>query len=216
MRQDRQAALRERLRRGADAFEFSALIEGVSTLEEPPDAPEAPPKPTKAPAGNVTSRTAAVQDRLTPLLTQPEEEPAITRGQQAPTPDRERLRAALDALGCRLLQEAASLRAALHRHAVEEAGFCLAQVNQIVELLRSVDPAGDLARQLQTEAAPPEGRPWPASAWSVAEFMESPLSALLPPDADDAFVRDLLYAAWGVIFEVENEGIKDVSGRFRE
>ncbi|HXG23659.1 MAG TPA: hypothetical protein VNJ09_03815, partial [Chthonomonadales bacterium] len=187
MRQDRQAALRERLRRGADAFEFSALIEGVSTLEEPPDAPEALPKFTKASAGNVTGRTSAVQNPLPLLQTQPGEEPTTARNREALTPDQERLRAALDALGCRLLQEVANLRAALHRHAVEEAGFCLAQVNQIVELLRSVDPAGDLARQLQTEAAPPEGRSWPASAWSVVEFMESPFSALLPPDADDAF-----------------------------
>lgn len=200
MRQDRQAALRERLRRGADAFEFSALIEGVSTLEEPP---EAPPQLTETPAGNVTGRSSAVQNPLPLLQMQPGEEPASARDRKEPTLDRERLRMALDALGCRLLQEAASLRASLHRHAVEEAGFCLAQVNQVVELLHSVDPTGDLARQLQTQAAPPEGRSWPASAWSVVEFMESPFSALLPPDADDAFVHNLLYAAWGVIFEVE-------------
>jgi hypothetical protein len=216
LRQDRQTALRERLRRGADAFEFSALIQGVSTLEEPTDAPERPSKPAETPAGNVGNKTSAAQNQLLLLQTQPEEESDAARDRQAPPMERERLRAALDALSSRLLQEAASLRAALQRHAVEEAGFCLAQVNQIVELLRSVDPTGDLARQLQIEAAPPEGRTWPASAWSVVEFMESPFSALLPPNVDDAFVHDLLYAAWGIIFEAENQGIKDGSGRFPE
>jgi hypothetical protein len=33
------------------------------------------------------------------------------------------------------------------------------------------------------------------------EFAESPFSALLPPDADDLFVRQLLYAAWGITLE---------------
>jgi hypothetical protein len=34
------------------------------------------------------------------------------------------------------------------------------------------------------------------------EFAASPFSALLPSKADEAFARDLLYAAWGVRFEV--------------
>jgi hypothetical protein len=208
VRQDKIASLRQRLHRGADAFEFQALIEGVSTLEE------AEGTRGRGDAG-INAQDEPRVDAVSPDL-QDRTPDAIPAAAAIPVPAsprprvpaserEERLRAALDALGGRLAQEVGRMGAAMQAGEIEEAGFYLAHVNQILELLRSIDPSGDLARQLGTSGAPPEGRAWPATAWSVVEFAESPLSALLPPDAGEPCVRNLLYAAWGVAFD-KDEG----------
>jgi hypothetical protein len=113
----------------------------------------------------------------------------------------EPLREALIALSCRLSQEAGRMGAALDQRDAEEAGFYLAHVNQILELLHTLDSRGDIARQLGVQNAPPAGRSWPLTAWTVVEFAESPFSALLPPEAGESFVRDVIYAAWGISFD---------------
>ncbi len=169
MRTDKGAALRERLRRGAQSFDFDALIHGVSTLPEDP-ADEA--------AAESTPATSA------------------TPTEAVPTHDRERLRAALDALGMRLMQEASRLRAALGTGSALDAGASLSRINGVLELLCSIDPEGDAARSLRTHGAPPGNRPWPSPCWSVYEFCESPLSGLLPPAASDGFVHDVFQVAW--------------------
>lgn len=117
------------------------------------------------------------------------------------SPQLERIRVALDSLGCRFLHEVGAFRASVAEEDTQEGGFHLAHLNQVLELLRDIDPDGDLARDLETVAAPPLGRGWPAACWTVVEFAASPFSALLPARADESFVRDLLYAAWGVTFE---------------
>ena len=70
MRADRLSHFRERLRQGADNFEFSALIDGVSTLDEPTpsDVPVAP---------FVAGLAAAVQDRPAPELLEEPEPPTL-------------------------------------------------------------------------------------------------------------------------------------------
>lgn len=121
-----------------------------------------------------------------------------------PSPPPLSLTAALDALACRLTQEAGKMGVAMQTGDAEEAGFYLAHVNQILELLRTLDPRGDLSRQSATTNAPPPGRRWPETAWTVVEFADSPWSALLPSDADEVFVRQMLYAAWGLVFDTED------------
>lgn len=126
---------------------------------------------------------------------------AVPTAQAEPRPapaNRDMLYDALDGLGLQLLAEAGRMRAALAGGEVAEAGFCLAHLNKVIELLQSMDPDGDVARRLGTTAAPPPGRSWPRTAWSVAEFAESPLSGLLPASSDLMLVADLLECAWEV------------------
>jgi hypothetical protein len=111
------------------------------------------------------------------------------------------LAAAVSALAQRFAEETAALAMALSDRDVDEAGFRLAHVNQILELLGTIDPRGDVARNASLRSAPPAGRTWPRTAWSLSELADSPLSALLPGDAQENFVRRLLYAAWGVHFD---------------
>ncbi len=113
----------------------------------------------------------------------------------------EQLCRALEALSGRLTQEAGKMAASLAQGDVQDAGFYLAHINQILELLHTIDVRGDIARQLDVNNAPPPGRAWPRTAWTVVEFAESPFSALLPSNADDNLVRELIYAAWGISFE---------------
>lgn len=215
MRPDRLTSQRQRLRRQADAFEFNALIQGVSTLEESEEtaaAEEAPAIENLPPAAVVLPETAAPAEQQIhakqEIPAEPESSAAADLISEVPTitspvhreTREERLHTALEALGIRLLQEVGRMRAALRAYDAQEAGFYLAHVNQLLELLHSVDPDGDVARHYQTTACPPEGRTWFPTAWSLAELAESPFSALLPPDADDEFAREMIYAAWGVEF----------------
>ncbi len=209
MRSDKIASQRQRLRRQADAFEFNALIQGVSTIEESEEAsaPEQAseitnnvPKAEKTPEA-IVHREPEIQAEPAALAAAEvfSEAPTITAPVLVETPE-ERLHTALEALGMRLLQEVSKMRVAMRAYDAQEAGFFLAHVNQLLELLHSVDPNGDIARHYRTTACPPEGRSWFPTAWSLAELAESPFSALLPPDADDEFAREMIYAAWGVEF----------------
>jgi hypothetical protein len=101
----------------------------------------------------------------------------------------------------RLDLELAQLATLLRVKAMEPAGACLANVNRTLELLLSIDPQGNQARRQNHPGAPPPGRTWPSPVWSVLEFAQSPLSGLLPPDADVDLVRALMYASWGVSFD---------------
>jgi hypothetical protein len=216
VRADRFRSLQQRLRREADAFEFGALIDGVSTLEpEPPAQAPASPTPEETPAPDQPSEApslAAAPVAAGPAEPpQPRTPPRKPRGAPAPTPpaeaapparpEEDRVRVALEALESRLLQASGRFRAAAAAGQAEEAGVRLADMNQILELLRSVDPTGDASRKLRTPCAPPRGRTWPRPVWTVAEFAESPLSGMLPPGAGEAFVRSVFYSAWGVEFE---------------
>jgi hypothetical protein len=220
VKQDRLSALRQRLKRGS--FEFGALLEGVSTLEDDSrrvtEEPLPPLEPTaKVNGSHAPASATLVEERVSSIAAEaPEtafvpEESAAGRPQLSMLEDAlpqtvpangspDRLRAALDSLGCRFLQEMGSLRTSLAANDIEQSGFHLAHVNQLLELLRDIDPDGKTSRKLGSIAAPPPGRSWPASCWSVVEFAGSPISGLLPPKADETFVRDLLYAAWGVTF----------------
>ncbi|HSV73411.1 MAG TPA: hypothetical protein VLH79_06605 [Chthonomonadales bacterium] len=251
MRTDRMTSLRQRLQREAEAFEFDALIAGVSTIdaEEPQDAVQA----AAAPVPTVEAPDKAAASERPADTTDPGADPVAQvvgpqarreggghRRAKAPRSERslflygdptrrgpdhadgpvrqeplmpaaradrrpvsraadreERLRTVLDTLGGRLLLEAGRMRAAVLGDDADLAGFHLAHINQLLDILQSVDPAGDLARQLGTRAAPPDGRTWPAATWSAVELAESPLSGLLPPTADGAYYRQLLRAAWG-------------------
>ena len=108
------------------------------------------------------------------------------------------MRSALETLSHRLLLEAGRLSAALKELDAQAAGGFLAQVNSTLELLQSLDPEGSTARDLQVTGAPPSSRSWPAPAWSFVEFSQSPLSGLLPPNANATFVRDVLHHTWGL------------------
>ncbi len=325
MRNDKLSAFKQRLRQGANNFDFDALIEGVSTLDNPeetaqPAAPESPAPEDAAPAATAQAPVAEEQVTATPVLAEaaptaealesapgvetPVQEPAAPepvlvtaeatqpepivaeaisvqveaagaspetaiaapeplpalmglmpepapeplappvlgagaapppesgaggpadspspvlgrggRGVRAPgqagaappvlgaggaPPHDTRLRAALLSLSGRLTSGLQQMRDALSRGETEDAGIHLAHVNQALELLQDLDPTGDLSRRLEIPNAPPPGRTWPVSAWSVTEFAESPLSGLLPRGADDSVVRALLYAAWGVTLQ---------------
>ncbi|NLI01545.1 MAG: hypothetical protein GX446_18875 [Chthonomonadales bacterium] len=171
MRQDRAASLRERLRKGVSNFEFDALIEGVSNVDE--DAAEKAPAPPAA----------------TPA------KPDLRPASQVRTADSEGLRAALNTLGDRLLQEAGKLAAAFRALDVDESGYHLARINQVLELLHAVDPSGELARKHGTVAAPPTGVRWPKPVWCLYDFAESPLSGLVPVEADDLFCAAVVATA---------------------
>jgi hypothetical protein len=241
VRHDRLSSLRQRLKRGT--FEFGALLEGVSTLDEEPEVgpdivaepaveavPDAREEAAAAPLSSVMDApqaALAAPETVEPPVVEPARESvALPEEAAAPTPQSvtvsaaspvstasngalpldkgahdDRLRAALDSLGRRFSQEAGQFRTAALQMDSEEAGFHLAHVNQILELLSSIDPRAETARQLGTSFAPPRGRTWPGTTWTVAELMESPLSGLLPEDADERFVREILYASWGVTFE---------------
>jgi hypothetical protein len=257
VRNDRLSSLRQRLKRGT--FEFGALLEGVSTLEQDeatqigsqkppvdvkekieaktlPAADEAPTDVEEARptlvieefSHSITASNGVLEEAVLETITEiaalptapapPEEikadipklfpvvapalsEPAITQPSASTLNREERLRIALDMMGGRLMDEVGRLRSALQEEDPEEAGFHLAHVNQMLDILATIDPQGDMARQFCTKNAPPVGRTWPKTAWSLVEFAESPFSALLPPKANEAFIRSLLYAAWGVTFE---------------
>lgn len=257
MRTDKQTSLRQRLRRGADAFDFDALINGVSTLEEDLIRPEeanriAAPAEQPALAVNLTevSQDPSAQDTVLEQDTLPyssrtkdttvaqakapnpalesaflnniatethvaeiEAEAAVVAAPEpvtdntaavgvkiaSPPPSvsrEERLRAAIDSLGRRLLPEVHKLQGAMQEGNAVDAGYYLSHVNQLLELLRSIDPGGDQARTLGAGNAPPVGKPWPSPAWSVVEFAESPFSALLPSNRDIFFVREMMYCSW--------------------
>lgn len=213
MRQDRASTYRHRLRRSLDSFEFSALIEGVSTLDQPVQKEsDSSPTPTTALITPIVARPSEGRSALDelPIAAVTREhsglEPVLPGLEPASAPPAlhethaERLAAALEALSTRLRREIGALSVALDLHDLPEAGLRLARVNQLLELIHSVDAAGDFARQLRITGAPPPGRHWPATAWSVVEFAASPLSGLLPPNADEAFVRKLIYEAWGMRF----------------
>lgn len=174
MRHDKASNLRERLRRGVSNFDFDALIKGVSNIDGP--------EPADGPA-EVTSVSPTRAAAAAPSGVIEGDAPPIA---QAPA-DAEGLRAAVMTLGDRLLQEAGKLAHALNSHDAAEGGYYLFRVNQVLDLLNAVDPRGDLARSLKTPVAPPAGHTWPRAAWSFYEFAESPISGLLPGDADDAF-----------------------------
>jgi hypothetical protein len=227
VRPNKANSLRDRLRRGADAFEFDALIEGVSTLDEPAANPAAvveaplpgpaevptastssPPDATEAPGvaaaplplGQNEARTASRPPRPEPRRQSTlYGSPTTMAGMfQADSLEHGRLETALEALGAHLLQEAGRMGAAMQTGDATSAGFHLARVNQLLELLRTVDPRGDVARRLKTSAAPPGDRTWPSTTWSVAEFASSPLSGLLPHNAGEPFVREMMWSAWGM------------------
>ena len=178
MRQDKTDALREKLRRGAERFDFGALIQGVSTLEEGTENPVGPPAAKDGELSAVPA-SASVSDAANEVVV----------GEQ------ERLRTAVDTLGKRLLEEAGKLRAAFASCDPQDCGYYLARVNHVLELLLSVDPGGEVSRRLGATAAPPSGRTWPRPCWTVYDLAESPLSGLLPADAGDAFVVNVLAAA---------------------
>lgn len=199
MASDKGSLLKQRLRRGSDSFRFDALIEGVSTLEE-----------------TVTGETVLVTDEesisvdyvveLTQSMVEgePATQPALvvlepeTPPAAAVDTESQRLRWALTELSRRFTSEITQFSSALQSGDVESAGQHLAQVNQALELLQPLDPHGDVSRSLSIPGAPPTGQTWPAPAWSFVEFAESPLSGLLPSGADEPFVRDVLYSAWGI------------------
>jgi len=169
VRQDKGQNLRERLRRGARSFDFDALIQGVSTVEPADEDTAAEAHDTPAGQAPVAPETHDT--------------------------DRQRLRAALETLGARLLAESGKLAAACRGHDAEDSGYYLARVNQVLELLESVDPGGETARRLQTVGAPPDGRSWPLPVWTTYELAESPLGGLLPSDADEQFAAAVIAAA---------------------
>jgi hypothetical protein len=191
LRPDRVSSLKQRLRTSADAFDFDALLEGVSTLEEgaaqdiaaSPGTVEATPL-----SGAQVVEASPAAGTATQTLRSPTSGASDVR--------EERLRAAITSLCGRLIRELEGMSTAMRRRDAERAGFCLAQVNETLDLLQSVDPSGDTARGLSIAGAPPAGRRWLDAAWSLLEFAESPLSGLLPRDADDTFAREVVRAAW--------------------
>ena len=218
MRADRISHFKERLRQGADNFEFSALIDGVSTLDDPaqsesPIAPfvagmaalleeRAAPAPVRLPEPppaelevfveqtELEISVASVEER-----SEPQTMPSVPAGSVRQS---ERLRIALCDLSAYLARHATGLGAALDVYDAAGAGEHLARLNHVLDLLHSVDPDGEQARALEIEGAPPLGRPWPGTAWSVFEFAESPFSGLLPGDAGQELVQSMIFAAWGV------------------
>lgn len=219
MRTDRLSSLRHRLKPGS--FEFGALIQGVSTLEgenevtEPPRAEVRIDEPfydsssavlidevelTDA-AEVIVVETVEIPQSLPAFLSKPEPVSIVDllpAHALTELKSEDRLRDALQTLGARLLEQTSLLRAELRAKRIEEGGFILAQLNQTLELLTSIDLSGDISRKMKTAGAPPIGRSWPQTAWTVSEFAASPFSALLPADADEMFVQKLIYTAWGV------------------
>jgi hypothetical protein len=167
------------LRQGVSSFEFDALIQGVSSVEEA--TPQPPAVSPQLPSSERSVETATPQPP--------------SYGSQPSSSDRDGLRTAIGTLGERLLQETGKLAQALQMHDAAEGGYYLSRVNQVLDLLHAVDPRGDLARSLATPFAPPQGRTWPRAAWSLYDFAESPISGLLPADADAAFCAAIIAEA---------------------
>ena len=203
MASDKASLLKQRLRRGSDSFSFNALIEGVSTLDESA-SPAPPPESPITFVESIEPAAILYEPVVQPEISQ--EQPALLILESEPAPeaaiaadtDAYRLRWALQTLAQRFSREVTDFAAALSEYDTETAGLHLAQLNQALELLQPLDPAGDISRGLQVSGAPPDGKPWPSPAWSFVEFAESPLSGLLPADADESLVRNLLYRAWGM------------------
>ncbi len=226
MRTDKISHLKQRLRQGADSFDFNALINGVSTIEEektetPKDAVTDTPKPPMEPAATPTIKQEDEQPNPVPSFSYGENHIA-----QPSVPDRdtlikdaaksvtreikeqtategenaqiqdERLKKALESLVAKLRSEIISFQVSLEETDTEQAGFSLVRINHVLDLLNSLDPEGSISRSLQIDFHPPQDSPWPKSVWSVAELAESPLSGLFPPQADDMFIREILNAAW--------------------
>jgi len=177
VRQDKADALREKLRRGAQRFEFDALIQGVSTLDDETESSADEPK---------------TPEHAAPMSRQPAPAAAVAAETSS---DHEGLSSAVDTLGKRLLEEAGKLRSAFAAGDVQDSGYYLARVNHVLELLLSVDPRGDVSRRYQASTAPPPGRTWPSPCWTLYDFAESPLSGLLPPNADDTFAAHVVEVA---------------------
>lgn len=200
MRPDRLSSIKQKLRQGAGNFDFGALIEGVSTLDEK--------EPTQRHSSPDPDSTAAVSIGPDSTLPGLESEPPAVRAPLARTPSATApddsslaLRDAIQSLVSQLSRELGNLRGSLHQRSAVDAGQYLARVNRVLELLQSVDGHGNTARSLGIKGSPPLGRAWPQPAWSAPELAESPIGALLPLDAGEPFMRDLLYATWGVAFE---------------
>lgn len=206
MASDKASLLKQRLRRGSDSFRFDALIEGVSTIED--SSPEAIPIESAATPYIESAEPAIRLSGLDPIAETVERDDrfplVVVEDVAATTPagsidtDKVRLRWALTALTQRFALEIARFASALAARDAESAGIHLAQVNQALELLQPLDPTGELARELGLPDSPPPGKRWPSASWSFIEFAESPLSGLLPSGADERFVREVLYSAWGV------------------
>src|ERR1041384_4801738 len=138
VRPDRLSSYRQKLRRSLDTFEFGALIEGVSTLEEEAQSGAEPIK-----IGLYPSAVAAIET-APPKRVEPDEpvEPADTLQtvlqlpqadahlQKAGQPiNQQRLRLALCELSSRLRHELGSFQALLDQSEIEEAGVHLARIN---------------------------------------------------------------------------------------
>src|SRR5258708_9999606 len=204
---------KQRMRQGADNLEFSALIEGVSTLEEPDPHITDRAAPYVSGLATVLDRPAPPEIKLPEpegLANEPVVAPVHTRPrstkpfpsissiieEQPAASSEARLARAIREMIVRLHKEMAQFATLLMVHAIEPAGASLAEINRTLELLNSIDPRGDQARKLKDPGAPPLGRTWPAPTWSVVEFTESPLSGLLPPHAEENRVRRLPYSPW--------------------
>ncbi len=179
MRVDKSANLRDRLRKGADAFSFDALLQGVSTLEG--DA-----TPIDADAGGMAQQ-APPPKSPPPWAVLPASPPAPTSGEQ--------WKAAIEGLAQGLMESAAQFGAAAEEDDIAGQGQALADANRVLELLGSVDPIGAVARSVGAPSAPPGGRRWPEPAWSVSALAASPLSALTGPGATVAHLDAILEAA---------------------
>ncbi|MCX6361832.1 MAG: hypothetical protein NT029_18675 [Armatimonadetes bacterium] len=176
MRVDKSANLRDRLRKGADAFSFDALLQGVSTMEDDADA-----------SGPLASAPTQTPQTPLPWAALPAASPAPTSGEQ--------WRAAMEGLAQGLMESAAQFAVAAEEGNVAGQGQALADANRVLELLSSVDPVGAVARSVGAPSAPPEGRRWPDPAWSVSALAASPLSALTGPGATIADLNAILQAA---------------------
>lgn len=214
VRVDRFTSIKKRLRQGAENFDFGALIEGVSTLEETESHAQERAAPFISGQATVLERPAPPEEIIPDLIPQFDEPAAhflrARHAHSAPAhrpaapPEHaaeQRLTGALRDMILRLNNELSQFATLLSVRAVEPAGACLANINRTLELLASIDPHGEQARRLNEAGAPPPGKTWPVPAWSVVGFAESPLSGLLPDNADEEMVRGIMYAAWGVTFE---------------
>ncbi len=226
MRTDKISHLKQRLRQGADSFDFNALINGVSTIEEEKkdtpkdDVADTPQTPTE-PAASPPIKQEDEQPNPVPSFSYGENhivQPSISSGdplikESAKSVIREikgktasegegaqiqdeRLKMALESLVAKLRSEIISFQVSLEDLDTEQAGFSLVRINHVLDLLNSLDPEGSISRSLQIVLHPPQDSSWPKSVWSVAELAESPLSGLFPSQADDMFIREILNAAW--------------------
>jgi hypothetical protein len=234
MKMDKQSSLRQKLRKVAGSFDFDALINGVSTIEESKEEIPEETLPDTLDAGSSESADSADAPAQPQETSGPEPlgytygEPVfsgtVITGEDtddvrstAPQSSNkqmivgdtvissagiavrdDQMKKALITLSSRLDREMILYSQALRRNDVTLSGLHLSHINQILELLHSIDPQGDASRYFGIPGAPPGEKTWPSAAWTFREFAESPLSGLLPPRADDVFVREILYSAWGV------------------